>query len=304
MKRRLVACFAALTLGTMMFAGCASNTASENEGNEPNATSVASSQTKSDTGTADQTRKGIKISIVGSTTITEPMEKLVEAYKESGCPDKIEVQGNGSSAGIRAVADGTADIGMSSRELSEDEKKLGLTETIIAHDGIAVVVNTTNPVSNLTKEQIKDIYEGRITNWNEVGGKDAIIIPVTREAGSGTRGAFEELFELLTRDKASTIIDRALVGEGTGSIMATVASKENAIGYISLGYMSETVRPVAIDGVEPSSETVLAGEYTISRPLLLLTSDSISKEAKAFLEYILGEEGQSVISERYIPVNK
>ena len=275
MKKELFICMVGLILSSMVLAGCGGSSA-----------------------------KGNKVSAVGSTTVAEPMEQLASEYKHTVVDANIEVQGNGSSAGIRAVADGTADIGMSSRELSEDEKKLGLTETIIAHDGIAVVVNTTNPVSNLTKEQIKDIYEGRITNWNEVGGKDAIIIPVTREAGSGTRGAFEELFELLTRDKASTIIDRALVGEGTGSIMATVASKENAIGYISLGYMSETVRPVAIDGVEPSSETVLAGEYTISRPLLLLTSDSISKEAKAFLEYILGEEGQSVISERYIPVNK
>ena len=221
MKRKFLACFAALTLGTMMFAGCSANTGNENKTNEASTTPATSAEASPEASSADATRKGVKISIVGSTTIAEPMEKLVEAYKATGSPDNIEVQGNGSSAGIKAVADGTADMGMSSRELSEEEKGLGLTETVIAHDAIAVVVNTTNEVMNLTKEQIKDIYEGKITNWSQVGGKDENIIVVTREAGSGTRGAFEELLGLLTTDKASTIIDRALVSEGTGSIMAT-----------------------------------------------------------------------------------
>ena len=275
MKKKLLVCITGLMIGTMALTGCGSSSA-----------------------------KGNKISIVGSTTVAEPMEQLASKYKETVTDANIEVQGNGSSAGIKAVAEGTADIGMSSRELSEEEKGLGLTETVIAHDGIAVVVNTTNEVADLTKEQIKDSYEGKITNWSEVGGKDADIIVVTREAGSGTRGAFEELLGLLTSDKASTIIDTALVGEGTGSIMATVASKENAIGYISLGYMDETVKPVTVEGVKPSSEAVLAGEYTISRPLLLLTSDKTSAEAKAFLDYIVGTEGQSIMAEKYIPINK
>lgn len=273
MKKKLLVCIAGLMIGTMGLTGCGSSS------------------------------KGPKISVVGSTTVAEPMEQLAEKYKETMVDANIEVQGNGSSAGIKAVADGTANMGMSSRELSQDEKALGLTETVIAHDGIAVVVNTTNEVTDLTKEQIKGIYEGKITNWSEVGGKDAPIIVVTREAGSGTRGAFEELLGLLTSDKASTIIDTALVGEGTGSIMATVASKENAIGYISLGYMDETVKPVSVEGVMPSAETVLAGDYTISRPLLLLTSSNISADAKAFLDYIVGSEGQSVIAEKYIPIN-
>lgn len=275
MKKKLLLCIAGVMIGTMALAGCGSSSS-----------------------------KGPKVSIVGSTTVSEPMEQLAEKYKETVPDANIEVQGNGSSAGIKAVADGTADMGMSSRELSEEEKGLGLTETVIAHDAIAVVVNTTNEVTNLTKEQIKDIYEGKITNWSQVGGKDENIIVVTREAGSGTRGAFEELLGLLTTDKASTIIDRALVSEGTGSIMATVASKENAIGYISLGYRNETVKLVEVDGVMPSAETVLANEYMISRPLLLLTSNNTSDEAKALLDYIVGAEGQSVIAEKYIPINQ
>ncbi|ADZ82866.1 phosphate ABC transporter substrate-binding protein [Cellulosilyticum lentocellum] len=275
MKKKLLLCIAGVMIGTMALTGCGSSSS-----------------------------KGPKVSIVGSTTVSEPMEQLAEKYKETVPDANIEVQGNGSSAGIKAVADGTADMGMSSRELSEEEKRLGLTETVIAHDAIAVVVNTTNEVTNLTKEQIKDIYEGKITNWSQVGGKDENIIVVTREAGSGTRGAFEELLGLLTTDKASTIIDRALVSEGTGSIMATVASKENAIGYISLGYRNETVKLVEVDGVMPSAETVLANEYMISRPLLLLTSNNTSDEAKALLDYIVGAEGQSVIAEKYIPINQ
>lgn len=275
MKKKLLLCIAGVIIGTMALTGCGSSSS-----------------------------KGPKVSIVGSTTVSEPMEQLAEKYKETVPDANIEVQGNGSSAGIKAVADGTADMGMSSRELSEEEKGLGLTETVIAHDAIAVVVNTTNEVTNLTKEQIKDIYEGKITNWSQVGGKDENIIVVTREAGSGTRGAFEELLGLLTTDKASTIIDRALVSEGTGSIMATVASKENAIGYISLGYRNETVKLVEVDGVMPSAETVLANEYMISRPLLLLTSNNTSDEAKALLDYIVGAEGQSVIAEKYIPINQ
>ncbi len=263
-----------IIVGTMLLTGCG---ASSNEG-------------------------GSKISVVGSTTVAEPMEKLAGDYKTKVADANIEVQGNGSSAGIKAASEGTAQLGMSSRALSDEEKGLGLTETVIAHDGIAVVVSQTNGVSDLTQEQIKDIYEGKITNWSEVGGDDAAIIVVTREAGSGTRGAFEEILGLLDTNGGSTIVETALVGEGTGSIMATVASKDNAIGYISLGYVDETVKSVSIDGVVPTNESVANGEYTISRPLLLVSSDKISEEAKAFVDYIIGEEGQSIMGENYISV--
>lgn len=274
MKKKLLVGLSTLVIGTMALTGCGSS-----EGSSLS-----------------------KISAVGSTTVAEPMEKLAEKYKETKVDTNIEIQGNGSSAGIRAVADGTADIGMASRELSDSEKNLGLTETVIAHDGIAIVVNPVNGVSELTSAQIKDIYEGKITNWSEVGGIDQEIIVVTREAGSGTRGAFEEILGLLDADKASTIVDTALVGEGTGSIMATVASKEAAIGFISLGYMDETVKVVAVDGVVPTSETVKAGEYVISRPLLLLTNSEATEETQSFVDYILATEGQSIIAEKYISV--
>lgn len=289
MKKRLLTCFAALTLGTMLFAGCSANTASEDKVNE--ASKALGTE-----------RKGVKISIVGSTTIAEPMEKLVEAYKATGTPDNIEVQGNGSSAGIKAAIDGTADIGMASRELSEEEKSSGLVETVIAYDGIAVVVNPSNGVTNLTKEQVKDIFEGKITNWSEVGGVDQSIIVVTREAGSGTRGAFEEILKLLDENKASTIVETALVSEGTGAVMATVATKEAAIGFVSEGYLDDTVKAVAIDGVECTVDNVKAGSYTISRPLILVAQPSINEEAQEVIDFIIGDEGQEIMSEKYISI--
>lgn len=295
MKKRLFSCIAALALGTVMFAGCSSNTVAPEASKTPEQTAGAEA--------AKETKKdGVKISIVGSTTIAEPMEKLVAAYKETGNSDNIEVQGNGSSAGIKAAVEGTADIGMSSRELSEEEKAQGLVETVIAYDGIAVVVNPTNGVADLTKAQIKDIFEGKITNWSEVGGSDQAIIVVTREAGSGTRGAFEEILKLLDESKASTIVDTALVSEGTGAVMATVASKEAAIGFVSLGYIDESVKALSVEGVMPTVETVKANEYLISRPLLLVSKPEASEQTQAVIDFIVGDAGQEIISEKYISV--
>lgn len=272
MKKNFIKMMTVLALGSCMFVGCGNS------------------------------ESGAKVSIVGSTTIAEPMEKLVAAYKEAGSLDDIEVQGNGSSAGIKAAIDGTADIGMASRELSEEEKSAGLTETVIAYDGIALVVNPKNGVTGLTKEQVKDIFEGKITNWSEVGGNDQDIIVVAREAGSGTRGAFEEIIGLLDENKASTITDTALISEGTGAVMATVASKEAAIGFISLGYMDDTIKTVDIDGVKPTTETVKAGEYKISRPLLLVAQPTIKKEAQSVIDFITGDKGQEIMAEKYIAI--
>lgn len=296
MKRRLFSCIAALALGSMVFAGCASqdNTAPQEAqpGTEKPATNT----------TPEPQKAGVKISIVGSTTVAEPMEKLVAKYKELGSPDNVEVQGVGSSAGVKAAIEGTADIGMASRELKEEEKATGVVETVIAYDGIAVVLHPSNGVEDLTKAQIKDIFEGNITNWSEVGGADQDIIVVTREAGSGTRGAFEEMLKLLDENGASTIADIAVVGEGTGAVMASVASKEAAIGFVSEGYLNDTVKPVKVDGVECTVENVKAGSYVISRPLLLITQASIKPEAQAVIDFILGDEGQEIMKEKYIPV--
>ncbi len=299
MKKRLLSCITALVLGTMILGGC---TAKDSPSSAVQSGEAQVAEDKKEESKSEETKKGgVKVSIVGSTTVAEPMEKLAEKYKELGNTDNLEIQGVGSSAGIKAAIDGSADIGMSSRELKDEEKE-GVVETVIAYDGIAVVVHPSNGISDLTKAQVKDIFEGKITNWKEVGGIDKDIVVVTREAGSGTRGAFEEILKLLDENKASTIVETAVVGEGTGAIMAAVASKEASIGYVSEGYLNDTVKPLSIDGVKPEVEAIKAGQYTISRPLILITKSDLKPEAQAVIDFILGDEGQKIMAEKYIPV--
>lgn len=277
MKNKLIVGLSAVLLGSLIFTGC---------------------------GSKESANK--KITAVGSTTVAVPMEELALTYKELHPEVVVEVQGVGSSAGVKAANEKTADIGMSSRELKTSEKAFGLTETVVAHDGIGVVIHPSNGVSDLTKEQIKGIFEGTITNWSEVGGEDKEIIVVTREDGSGTRQAFEEIIGLTEKrnDKeVSTMAPTALVMEGNGSIRAAVASKDGAVGFVSVGYIDETVKAVAVDGVEATVENVKDGSYAISRPLLILTKKEVSVDTQAFIDFILSDEGQAVVSEKYIPVN-
>jgi len=248
-----------------------------------------------------------KISIVGSTSVQPLVQELADKYNEENAQIKIDIQGVGSTAGIKAVYDGTCDIGISSRKLKEEEKAWNLTETLIALDGIAVVVNPNNKVENLSSEQISKIFKGEIKNWSELGGEDKEIIVVTREAGSGTLAAFQEIMNLTKKDGDKTIsliASDALVTDGNGAVLANVSSKENAIGYMSLGIVDETkVKIVKIDGIEASAENVKIGKYPISRPFLMLTKVDTSKEAMDFIDFILSDEGQKLVSKEYIPIN-
>ena len=233
------------------------------------------------------------------------MEELANKYKEIEPNVVVEVQGVGSSAGVKEAADVTADMGMVSRELKDSEQSDDLEVTTIAYDGIAIVVNPANGVENLTSEQVKGIFEGTITNWSEVGGADADIIVVTREDGSGTRSAFEEILGLqqeIDGKKVSSISQGALVAEGNGTIKATVASKEGSIGFVSLGFIDDTVKAISVNDVMPTVETVKNGEYSVSRPLLVITHKDGTQTTKDFLEFILGDEGQEIVSEKYISV--
>ncbi|MEG0152535.1 MAG: phosphate ABC transporter substrate-binding protein [Cellulosilyticaceae bacterium] len=289
MKKKLLASVSILLLGTMMLTGCGSS-AGVAEG---------------DKGTT-QTTESVKIQAVGSTTVAVPMDELVLKYKEKNPEVVIEVQGVGSSAGVKAAHEKTADIGMVSREIKDSEKEYGLTETVIAYDGIAVVLNPANGVEDLSSEQVKGIFEGTITNWSEVGGVDENIIVVTREDGSGTRSAFEEILGLqkeIGDKKVSSITQSALVAEGNGTIKATVASKTGAVGYVSLGFIDETVKVISVDGVIPTPESVKASKYSVSRPLLILTQPDAPAHVQEYVDFILGTEGQEVVSEKYIPVN-
>jgi phosphate transport system substrate-binding protein len=246
-----------------------------------------------------------KISVVGSTSVQPLADELGMEFKNQS-DIKVDVNGVGSTAGIKAVNDGTCDIGTSSRELTDEEKKWNLKETVIATDGIAVIANSANKVGDLSKEQIVKIFKGEIKNWKEVGGDDKEIIVVSREAGSGTRGAFEELLKLEKKEgdkKISLVIENALIAEGNGAVMANVAGKDNAIGYMSIGMVDQTkVKKLKVDGVEATEQNVSDKKYIISRPFIMLTKGEPKKEAKEFLDFILSDAGQKIVAKEYISV--
>lgn len=239
------------------------------------------------------------IQIAGSTSVQPVAEKLAEAYSQKYPNVKITVQGGGSSVGIKSAQDGTADIGTSSKELKPEEKA-GLSEFLIGKDGIVIVVNTKNTaVSDLTEDQVKDIFSGKITNWKEVGGSDETINVITREEGSGTRGAFEDII----MGKETKIKGDAIVQGSSEAAKQTVAQDPNAIGYVSLAHLSPDVKALKIGGVEPSAQTVLDGTYEVQRPFLFLTKGEPTGAIKAFIDWVLSPEGQEIVkSEKVVPV--
>lgn len=242
-----------------------------------------------------------KVTVSGSTSVGPVVEVLGEDFSAKNEGISVEVQQIGSSAGIKNAIEGTSQIGMASRDLKDEEKASGLKETQIAIDGIAVITNKNNEVKDLTLEQVKDIYTGKITNWKEVGGKDAPIVVVSREDGSGTRDGFQENVgfesEELTKD--------AQISDGSGNIKSIVEGNENSIGYISFGYVDDKVNSLTIDGVELTVENVKDNKYAIARPFLLVNKeDKISEEGTKFIEFILSEEGQKIVEDKgFISIN-
>lgn len=306
MKKKLLA----ITMGLLMVVGMSGCGGSSSEQTTTAATTKAAETTAATTKAAEtKTESKLKgtVAVVGSTTVQPLAESVAKLFNETQPDVEIEIQGVGSGAGIKATIDGTANIGMASRELKDTEKP-GITEHVVAYDGIAVIVNPKNTVAGLTTEQVKKIFEGEITNWKEVGGNDAEIIVVSREAGSGTRGAFEEIAKLTKKDgdkDVSSVKADALIAEGNGAIKASLASKENAISYLSEGYLDESVKALKIDDVECTVANIKAGTYKISRPLLLITKGDATAEAQAFIDCFLSEAGQKVVEEgNYIKVNE
>lgn len=233
------------------------------------------------------------ISMAGSTS----MEKLANAVAESFMAKypgvTVTAEFTGSSAGIEAVTAGSVDIGNSSRALKEEEKAAGVVENVVAIDGIAVVVDPANTVKDLTKDQLVSIYTGETKNWSELGGEDAPIVVIGREAGSGTRGAFEELVGVEDACAYASELD------STGAVIAKVASTPGAIGYASLDAIDDTVTAVALEGVEPTVENIKAGSYFLSRPFVMATKGEISEQnetVQALFDYLASDEGKAVIS--------
>ena len=235
-----------------------------------------------------------RIDIVGSTSVQPVAEKLVEEYKISHPDVKINVQGGGSSLGIKTVHDGIADIGMSSKELDSSGKE-GISEYEIGRDGIVVAVNVKNNVSDLTKSQLKDIFSGKITNWREVGGNDGEIHIVCREAGSGTLNAFEDIVMGDTKIKSD-----AIVQSSTEAVKQSVKQDENAIGFVSFAHVSDDVKTLNIGGVTPGNETIADGSYELQRPFLFLVKGNPSGELKKFIDWTGGSEAQKIIEEEKI----
>lgn len=237
---------------------------------------------------------GSSVTISGSTSVGPLIEKEAESFKKSNSDINVEVNQLGSSAGIKDAINGTVQVGMSSRDLKEEEKNAGLKEVEIAYDGISVITNKANAVNNLTIAQIKDIYTGKITNWKDVGGKDAPIVVVSREDGSGTRDAFQEIVGY----KSEELTKEAQIGDGSGNIKSTVTTNENAIGFISFEYIDDSINSLNVDSIEPNAKNVLDGKYKISRPFLLVyKEEKETEQSKKFIDFILSEEGQKIVKE-------
>lgn len=231
------------------------------------------------------------ILMVGSTSMETYVSALVEGYMETHPDVTVAAEFTGSGAGIQAVLGGTADIGISSRNLSSAEKESGAAENVVALDGIVVCVDSANPVTNLTKQQLIDIYTGAVTNWSQVGGEDFPIVVVGREAGSGTRNAFEEMLGIKNECAYASELD------STGAVMAKVISIPGAIGYVSQDAVDDSVTELWLDGVAPTVENIKAGTYLLSRPFVMVTMGEISEQSEpiqSWFEYVLGEEGQEI----------
>ena len=234
-----------------------------------------------------------KVSTDGSTSMEKVIGVLGEAFEADNSDISFSYNPTGSSGGIQAVQEGRCDIGLSSRKLKDEEKASGLTETVLAYDGIAIIVNPENTVSELTLENIADIYTGKITNWKDLGGKDAEIVLIGREAGSGTRDGFESI----TGTEGKCEYRQEL--SSTGDVITTVAGNPDAIGYASLASVKDTVKAVSVDGVVPSEDTIKDGSYVVQRPFILVTKTDtpLSAAAQKFFDFVTSDEAVELISE-------
>jgi len=272
---RIIAITSALALTVVLFAGCNGNNSNPSATNNPNSSGLSG-----------------KITINGSTSMEKLVTAFKKAYETKNSGVTIEAQTTDSSTGITAAIKKTAMIGTSSRGLKDTEKSQGIIATTVAYDGIVVIVNKENAVKDLTKEQIAKIYRGEIKNWKEVGGKDANIVVVSRESGSGTKDAFQEIID----NKAMAVVGTAVVQGSTGAVLNTIKGNINAIGYSSLGELTTDVIALKVNGIEATPATVKDNSYLIKRPFLMVVKeeDALTKE---FIKWVVSPEGQQIVTD-------
>lgn len=270
----------ALALG--LFTGCGSS-------NQDQGSSSGSQSNTNDSSTVELSGT---VNTDGSTSMESVVKALGEAFMELNPGVTVNYSGTGSGTGIQSAIDGTCDLGLSSRALKDEEKQNGAVENIVALDGVAVVINPANGVEDLTVEQIAQIFTGEITNWSELGGTDGEIAVFGREAGSGTRGAFEEIVGVVDGCKYTNEYS------STGDVIGNVASNPNAIGYASLSAVDDTVKAVKVNGVAPSEDTVKDGSYEIQRPFVMVTKEGaeLSEATQAFLDFAMSADAADIIA--------
>jgi phosphate transport system substrate-binding protein len=232
----------------------------------------------------------LSITVAGSTAFQPFAEKLADQYMQIHTDTNITIQGGGSAVGIQSALSGAAQIGMADLVILPEEAK-ALSSVIVARDGIAIIVNLKNTVNNLTTQQIRDIYNGKIKNWKEAGGSDHPITVISREAGSGTRSSFESIV------KNISLTNDAIIQDSNGTVRETVINDVNTIGYISHGLINDKIKPVSINGIASTTDEILKGKYALVRPVYFLTKEAPKDKIKEFIDYILSTQGQDTIKQ-------
>ena len=301
MKKKLLALLMSLTMtAALIGCGSADQTASAETAETTEATEETTEDTVEDTASseAEATEEAPAaelsgtISLAGSTSMEKLCEAMSESFMETYPGITVTVEYTGSGAGLESLASGSVDIGNSSRHLKDEEVAGGAVENVVAIDGIAVIVDPANSVSDIPADKLAAIYKGEITNWSDLGGNDEAIVVIGRESGSGTRDAFEELLEVKDACKYAQELD------STGGVKAKVAATPGAIGYVSLDVVDESIKAVSIDSVEPTEANIIAGDYLLSRPFVMATNGEISAQndlVKGWFDYISSDAGKDVI---------